>query len=109
MIFSSDFDHYKTKPLIYIKFWKQACLPCLLFGTERFSLNKSQLCQLERCQQWFLKNVFYVPKFAPGHLLLKILNLNSIESEIDLKKLLFLGRLITIPNMSAVVKGLFHS
>ena len=61
MIFSSDFDRRKTKPLIYIKFWKQACLPCLLFGVELFSLNKSQLCQLERCQQWFLKNVFMCP------------------------------------------------
>ena len=50
-----------------------------------------------------------MPKFAPGHHLLKISNLNSIESEIDLKKLLFLGRLITEPNMSAVVKGLFRS
>ena len=50
-----------------------------------------------------------MPKFAPGHLLLKISNLNSIESEIDLKKILFLGRLITKPNMSAVVKGLFRS
>ena len=100
MIFSSNFDRRKTKPLIYIKFWKQACLPCLLFGAELFSLNKSQLCQLER---------FYVPKFAPGLLLLEISNLNSIESEIDLKKLLFLGRLITEPNMSAVVKGLFRS
>ena len=59
--------------------------------------------------QWFLKNVFHVPKFAPGLLLLKISNLNSIESEIDLKKLLFLGPLITEPNMSAVVKGLFCS
>ena len=88
MIFSSDFDRHKTKPLIYIKFWKQACLHCLLFGAELFSLNKSQLCQLERCQQWFLKNVFYVPKFAPGHLL-KISNLNSIESEIDLKNFCF--------------------
>ena len=107
MIFTSDFDRRKTKPLIYIKFWKQACLPYLLFGAELFSLNKSQLCQLERCQQWFLKNVFYVPKFAPGLHLIKISNLNPIESEIDLKKLLFLGRFITEPNMSAVVKGLF--
>ena len=109
MIFSSDSDRLKTKSLIYIKFWKQACLPCLLFGAELFSLNKSQLCQLERCQQWFLRNVFYVPKFAPGLLLLKISNLNSIESEIDLKKLLFWGRLFTEPNMFAVVKGLSRS
>ena len=97
MIFSSDFDRRKTKPLIYIKFWKQACLLCLLFGAELFSLNKSQLCQLERCQQWFLKNVFYVPKFAPGHLLLKISNLNSIESEIDLKNSCFW--VVQLPNL----------
>ena len=108
-LFPSFLKTFLNICLIYIKFWKQACLPCLLFGAELFSLNKSQLCQLERCQQWFLKNVFYVPKFAPDYLLLKISNLNSIESEIDLKKLLFLGRLITEPNMSAVVKGLFRS
>ena len=89
MIFSSDSDRRKTKSLIYIKFWKHACLPCLLFGAELFSLNKSQLCQLERCQQWFLRNVFYVLKFAPGLLLLKISNINSIESEIDLSRIPF--------------------
>ena len=66
MIFSSDFDRRKTKPLIYIKFWKQACLPSLLFGAELFSLNKSQLCQLERCQQWFLENVFLCAQICTG-------------------------------------------
>ena len=66
MIFFSDFDRRKTKPLIYIKFWKQACLPCLLFGAELLSLNKSQLCQLERCQQWFLKNVFLCAQICTG-------------------------------------------
>ena len=30
MIFSSDFNHHKTNPLIYVKFWRQACLPSLL-------------------------------------------------------------------------------
>ena len=59
------------------------------FNVSSKENNKSQLCQFERCQQWFLKNVFYVPKFAPGHLLLKISNLNSIESEIDLKNSCF--------------------
>ena len=51
MIFSSDFNCRKRKPLIYIKFWKQACLPFLLFGTELFTLNASQIIKLERCQQ----------------------------------------------------------
>ena len=108
MIFSSDFDRRKTNPLVYIKFWRQACLPCLLFGTELFSLTASQLGKLERCQQWFLRNVFHVPRFAAGKLLLRLANLNSTESEIDLKKLLFLGRLITETKMPPTVKGLFQ-
>ena len=89
MIFSFDFYRRKTNPLVYIKFWRQACLPCLLFGTELFSLNASQLGKLERCQQRFLKNVFHVPRFAAGKLLLRLANLNSIESEIDLKSFCF--------------------
>ena len=39
MICSSDFDCHKTNPLVNIKFWKQACVPCLLFETELFSLK----------------------------------------------------------------------
>ena len=51
MIFSSDFNRRKTKPLIYIKFWRQACLPSLLFVTELFTFNASQLTKLDCCQQ----------------------------------------------------------
>ena len=77
--------------------------PCYL------ALNASQLIKLERCQQWFLKNIFYVPVFAPCSLLLKLSALNSTEAEIDLKKLMFLGRLITEPKMAPAVRSLFSS
>ena len=41
-------------------------------------------------------DVFYVPpKCTPKQLLLKLSALNSIESEIVIKKMLFLGRLIS--------------
>ena len=66
MIFSSDFNRRKINPLIYIKVWRQACLPSLLFGTELFALIADELIKLARCQQWFLKNVFFVPKFVPN-------------------------------------------
>ena len=82
--------------------------PGLLFGTELSSLNASQRGKLERCQQWFLKNVFHVRRFAAGKLLHRLENLNSTESEIDLKKLLFLGRLITETKMPPAVKCLFQ-
>ena len=65
-------------------------------------LHRYFLAEVERCQQWFLKNVFYVPKFAPSQLFLKLSGSWSIDSEIGLRKLLFLGRLLT------VVRNLFE-
>ena len=85
MLFSSNFDRRKVNPLTYVKFWRQACLPTLLYGTELFTLTPTLLTKFERCQQWFLKNVFYVTKFAPCQLLLKLSGLWSIDSEIGLE------------------------
>ena len=95
---------------MYIKFWRQEdCLPFLLFGSELFSLTDNQLNKLERCQQWFLKNIFYVPKCTPNLFLLRISNLNSIESEVNTRRLLFLGRLITEQKISPTVRYLFRT
>ena len=109
MIFSSNLDRRKINPLVYVKFWKQACLPSLLYGAEVFTITPTLLTKLERCQSWFLKIIFYVPKFAPSSLLQRLSGLNSIESEIALRKLLFLGRLITEPKMAQSVRSLFMS
>ena len=89
IIFSSNLDRRKVNPLNYVKFWRQACPPTLLFDAELFTLAPTLLLRLERCQFWFLKNIFYVPKFASGLLLQKLSGLNSIESEIAIRKLLF--------------------
>ena len=58
---------------------------------------------------WFLKIIFFVLKFAPNLLILQLAGLISIESETDIRKLLFLGRLLTEPKMTFVVKSLFKS
>ena len=107
MLFSSNFDRRKVNPLIYITFWRQACLPTLLYGTELFTLTPTLLAKGERCQQWFLKNVFHEPKFALCQLL-KLSGLWSIDSEIGFRKLLFLGRLLTCDKMAPVVRNLFQ-
>ena len=39
MTFSSNFYHWKDNHLIYLKFWRQACLPSLLYGIELFTLT----------------------------------------------------------------------
>ena len=74
MIFSSNVDCRKTNPLIYVKFWRQARLSSLLFGAELFTITPSLLLELERCQSWFLKKLFYVPDYAPVHSYLGWLN-----------------------------------
>ena len=66
MIFSSSVDHRKTNQLIHVKFWRQACLPSLLFGAELFMLTPSLPLQVECCQSWFLKN-FFMYQIPPLH------------------------------------------
>ena len=83
-------------------------MPPPLFGAELSMLTPGLLLKLERCQSWFLKYIFNVPSFTPGPILLKMSGLNSVASEIAIKKLLFLGRLITEPNMAPTVRNLFQ-
>ena len=103
MLFSANFDRRKISPLVCVILWRQACLPSLLYGTELFTMTPTLSEKFERCQQWFLKHVFYVPEFAPKRLLLKLSRLNSIESEIALKK-----HLITGQKMTPALQSLFE-
>ena len=72
MILSMGFDRKKVSPLIYIKLWKQTFLTLLVFGSELWSLTKTDIACLERCQNWFIRTVFHLPKFSSHLLLLKI-------------------------------------
>ena len=63
MIFPSNFDHRKVNSFIYIKFWRQACLPSLLDGSELFTLIPFLLAKLERCRQWVPQKYFLCTKF----------------------------------------------
>ena len=109
MFFIANIDRRKTNPLCYVKYWKQGCLPSLLFGFEIFSLTATLLSRLERCQRWFLKVIFYVPKFASSILIERLAGVNSVESEVEFCKLLFIGRLLSLPNIPITVKKLFRT
>ena len=111
MVFSSNFDQHKINPLVYVKFWRHASLPSLLYDAEVFTLTPTLLTKLECCQSWFLRIIFYVPKFVPNLRLQKLPGLNSIELKLHLERLFyfisFLGRLITEPKMAQSVRSLF--
>ena len=55
------------------------------------------------------KHIFHVPSFTPGPILLKMSELNSVASQIAIKKLPFLERMIIEPNMAPTVRNLFVS
>ena len=60
-----------------------------MYGAENVEFKFSRLrrhlnWKSERCQQRFLKKLFFVPKFTPKHLLLKLSELDSVESVIAL-------------------------
>ena len=109
MTFSFNFVRRRINPLIYVKFLRQACLPSLLFGAELFTLTPSLLLELERCQSWFLKKRFMCHILLPCTLLLRLTDLNSIEAEIDMRKLSFSGRLVTEPKMAPSMRNLLRS
>ena len=50
-----------------------------------------------------------LPPPPPCALLLRLTELNSIEAEIDMRKLLFLGHLVTEPKMAPSVRNLLRS
>ena len=39
MLFAATFDRRRTNPMVYLKFWKQSCIPTLLFGSELWTLT----------------------------------------------------------------------
>ena len=64
-----------------------------MFDSELWSLTKTDIACLERCQNWFIRKVFHLPKFSSHLLLLKISGLISVENEIAKRKLFFFARM----------------
>ena len=50
-----------------------------------------------------------MPKFASSILIERLAGVNSVESEAEFRKLLFIGRLLSLPNIPITVKKLFRT
>ena len=71
MMFSFNFDRHKINPIIYVKFWRQACLPMLLYGAALFTVTPALLLRLGVASSLFSK-IFSV--FQSLHLVLYFKN-----------------------------------
>ena len=58
--------------------------------------------RLKHCQKWFLKIIFHVSKSASSVLTERLAGVNSVQSEIEYRKLLFIGRLFSVPNVAVM-------
>ena len=94
MLFSANVVRKCVNPMIYLKFWKQACIPTLLFGAEIWSLASKHLEKLERCQRWFIRRLFHLPDYARNEILAIVSGIPSVATIINQKKLYFLSRII---------------
>ena len=108
MLFSARLDRRRTHPLVYLKIRKQACIPCLLFGSELWTLTPSDIEKLERCQRWFVRKVFYLPNHSDVPSLHSISGLTSVELQIDIRELFFFARIVSNDGMSPAVRDIFR-
>ena len=95
--------------MIYLKFWKQACIPTLRFGAEIWILTSTHLEKLESCQRWFINRLSHLPDYTSNEILAIVSGIPSVTTIINQKKLYFLGRIITLPKIPDVVKAVMKS
>ena len=96
MLLSVNFVRKCVNPMIYLKFWKQACIPTLLFGA-------THLEKLERCQRWFIRRLLHLSNYTSNEILAIVSGIPSVATIINQKKLYFLGRIITLPKIPDVM------
>ena len=99
---------YSQPPLVCLKIWKQACIPCLFFGSELWNLTPSDIEKLKKCQRWFVRKVFYLPNHSDVSSLHSVSDFTSVELPVDIRKLFFFPRTVSKDGMSPVVTDIFR-
>ncbi|CAG2191477.1 unnamed protein product [Mytilus edulis] len=85
-------------PIVCSKFVKQVCYPKALYGCELWGkLTSTEWLVLKRTQHYICKNIQGLPRRTRSDMCLPMIGWFSIESYVDEKKLLFLGRICNLP------------
>ena len=96
------------RQLTSFKLYKSIVLPKALYGCELWSeINRTQSDQIERAHGFCVKYILNLPAYTRTDVCLGLAGVLPIESEIDYRKLLFLGRICRTPGLH-VCKKLFN-
>ncbi|CAC5367697.1 unnamed protein product [Mytilus coruscus] len=87
-----------SNPIVCSKFVKQVCYPKALYGCKLWGkLTSTEWLMLERTQHYICTNIQGLPRRTRSDMCLPMIGWFSIESYVDEKKLLFLGRICNLP------------
>ena len=85
-------------PIVCSKIILQLCYSKALYGCELWNnLTKNEILSLERTHRYICKYIQGLPKLKRTDKCTSLIGWTSIECLIDIKKLLFLGRLCNMP------------
>lgn len=85
-------------PITLKHIYKAAVLPKALYGSELWNnLLPKHLILLEKAHRFCIKLIQSLPRRTSTDFALSLLNMRSIESEVDYRKLIFFGQLCRLP------------
>ena len=95
-------------PLTSRRIYNSVVLPKALYGCELWSnMQSSHIVSLERAHRFCIKFMQFLPKFTSTDVALALFGASPLESEIDYRKLVFLGQLCRLSSNHRI-KQIFH-
>ncbi len=94
-------------PLVSLKLWKIIALPSMLYGCELWRLSVKEINRLEKAQNMMVRIMQGLLPGSSGSACRGMLGVWNIRSEIDKRKLFFLGMLINSSG-TPVYKVMFY-
>ena len=96
-------------PLSVRRIYNAVVLPKALYGCELWSnIQSSHLVSLERAHRFCVKFMQFLPKSTSTDVALALFGFNSLETEIDYRKLIFLGQLCRLTGDHRVKTVFLH-
>ncbi len=100
MIESISTPHSRINPLGLARIYSSVCVPGLCYGAETWTPSDSGLEAMEKVHQQIGRRIQGLPPNASKPVSYAMLGWKTIEAIFDLAKLVWVWRLLTIPNTS---------
>ena len=108
-IVNSGLHENGINPIMSLHIYNSVVLPKALHGCELWcNLTSNQNLSLERAHRFCLKFMQYLPRNTKTEVALTLLGSNSIEMEVDRRKLIFLEQLCNLPSHLHVKELFIH-